>query len=407
MSSRRVAGAVAAALVLVGASLSACGSSSSSSQASSGGASSGGSSSSASGSTQSPAAVDQLANSIIAQATGHVQAKGPHGETAASPSTVQVTAAEIAKIQAKHATAALVIHLGGDGWSQAQVSGLESEFKTLGIKVISVTYAHGDVPTQIKNIQTVLAEKPTIMVSIPLSPDTEAAAYRAAVKQGVKLVFMDNVPAGFQAGKDYISDVSADNYGNGLVSGALLAKELHGKGQIGVVFFNVNFFVTNERFQGFKDAIAKFPGIKIVASQGVTTTPDVISNSERAANAMLTEHPNLDAIYAIWDAPAQGVLAAARAHGRGTNLIIATEDLGPEVALNIAQGGDVKDLGAQRPFDQGITEAKLAGYGLLGKKAPPYVALPALPVTKANVLQAWQTVYHSAAPGNVRSAAAG
>ena len=27
----------------------------------------------------------------------------------------------------------------------------------------------------------------------------------------------------------------------------------------------------------------------------------------------------------------------------------------------------------------------LAGYGLLGKKAPAYVALPALPVTKANL----------------------
>ncbi len=29
------------------------------------------------------------------------------------------------------------------------------------------------------------------------------------------------------------------------------------------------------------------------------------------------------------------------------------------------------------------------------------MALPALPVTHANVLQAWQTVYHAAAPGNV------
>ena len=33
----------------------------------------------------------------------------------------------------------------------------------------------------------------------------------------------------------------------------------------------------------------------------------------------------------------------------------------------------------------------LAGYGLLGKQAPAYVALPALPVTKANLLDAWQT----------------
>ena len=57
----------------------------------------------------------------------------------------------------------------------------------------------------------------------------------------------------------------------------------------------------------------------------------------------------------------------------------------------MAQRRFVKGLGAQRPFDQGVTEAMLAGYGLLGKKAPAYVALPALPVTKANLLDAWQT----------------
>ena len=39
-------------------------------------------------------------------------------------------------------------------------------------------------------------------------------------------------------------------------------------------------------------------------------------------------------------------------------------------------------------------EAMLAGYGLLGKEAPPYVALPALPVTQENVLEAWREVYH-------------
>ena len=48
-----------------------------------------------------------------------------------------------------------------------------------------------------------------------------------------------------------------------------------------------------------------------------------------------------------------------------------------------------------------MTEALLAGYGLLGKEAPAFVALPALPVTKDNLLDAWQTVYAAPATENV------
>ena len=44
----------------------------------------------------------------------------------------------------------------------------------------------------------------------------------------------------------------------------------------------------------------------------------------------------------------------------------------------------------------------LAGYGLLGKEAPAFVALPALPVTKDNLLDAWQTVYHAEAPTTIK-----
>jgi len=54
-----------------------------------------------------------------------------------------------------------------------------------------------------------------------------------------------------------------------------------------------------------------------------------------------------------------------------------------------------------REPDQGVTEAILAGYGLLDKEAPAFVALPALPVTKENLLEAWQTVYRAEAPTNV------
>jgi ribose transport system substrate-binding protein len=101
--------------------------------------------------------------------------------------------------------------------------------------------------------------------------------------------------------------------------------------------------------------------------------------------------------------PAEGVMAAARAASR-SNLVITTEDLGTNVAISLAQGSFVKGLGAQRPYDQGVTEAKLGAYALLGKPAPAYVALNALPVDHTNVLDAWQQVYHAPPPATLASA---
>jgi ribose transport system substrate-binding protein len=349
--------------------------------------------------------VDAKAQAALQQLQTQVLAKGPNGETPAPASDITLSPDEIAKIKAKNATAAIVLHYGGNDWSTAQVDGLKAEFAELGIKVIAVTDANFKPDKQVSDIETVLTKKPDIIVSIPTDPVATAAAYRKAVNQGVKLVFMDNVPKGFVAGKDYVSDVSADNYGNGVVSALLMGQKLNGKGDIGVIFHDADFFVTAQRYQGFKSTIGKyFPDVKIVASQGIAG-PDFAGDAEKAANAMLTQHPTLKGIWAVWDVPAEGVLAAARATGRANNLTIATQDLGENVAINMAQGGDVKDLGAQRPFDQGQTEAKLAGYALLGKKAPPYVAVPALPVTQANVMDAWQQVYHAAPPSQLANAA--
>ena len=115
---------------------------------------------------------------------------------------------------------------------------------------------------------------------------------------------------------------------------------------------------------------------------------------------MLTRNADLDGIWAVWDVPAEGVLAAARANGRA-DLAITTIDLGQNVAIDMAQDGPIKGLGAQRPYDQGVTEATLAGYALLGKKAPPYVAVNALPVTPDDLESAWDAVYHQGLPPKV------
>jgi ribose transport system substrate-binding protein len=357
--------------------------------------SSGGSGSSGSGSADNAATA--TADKALAQLKDKVLSAGPNGETASPASDVTLTDAQVTQVKGMNATAAIVMHYGGNDWATAQIAGLKSEFGRLGINVIATTDANFKPDQQVSDIQTVMTKKPSIMVSIPTDPVATAAAYRSVTQAGTKLVFMDNVPQGFKAGSDYVTVVSADNEGNGETAAHLLAKHLGGKGNIGVIYHNADFFVTQQRYDGFQKTLkADYPNLKIVAKQGIAG-PDFAGDAQNAANAMLSKNPDLDAIWAVWDVPAEGVMAAARADGR-SDLTVVTEDLGLNVAIAMAKKQLVVGLGAQRPFDQGVTEARAAALSLLNQQVPPYLAWNSLAVTHDNVLDAWKTVYHADPP---------
>jgi ribose transport system substrate-binding protein len=334
---------------------------------------------------------------LRALSENNVLGTGPNGESPTPPIGFGLTNEELRKVRAMHATAAIVMHYGGNDWSQAQVAGLQAQFAEMGIDVVAVTDAGFDPHRQVADIEAVLASEPDIIVSIPTDPVATAAAYKKAAAQGVKLVFMDNVPMGMRHGEDYVSVASADNFGNGVASAHLMAEGLDGHGTVGVVFHAADFFVTRQRYQAFRKTLQEsYPAIRIVEEEGIRG-PDFAADAHEVAAAMLARHRDLSGIWAVWDVPAEGVMAAARAAGRG-DLVITTVDLGLNVALELARGGLVVGVGAQRPFDLGVHEAELAAYGLLGKAAPAYVALPALPVSRLSVLEAWESVYHNPPP---------
>jgi ribose transport system substrate-binding protein len=133
-----------------------------------------------------------------------ILSKGPHGEEPSPASSVSLTTEECEKIRGLKAKAAIVMHYSSD-WSEAQVAGLKSQFEKMGIEVIAVTDSGFNAERQVANIEMVTALNPQIIVSIPSDGDITAAAYKKANQKGIKLVFMDNVPTGFEAGKDYVS----------------------------------------------------------------------------------------------------------------------------------------------------------------------------------------------------------
>lgn len=340
---------------------------------------------------------------LLALNENTIRGNGPNGEPPTSARDVELTYAERKRLKTLGGTAAIVMHYTSD-WSQAQVEGLQTGFERLGIEVVAVTEAGFRSDRQVADLASVVARRPNVIVSIPTDPASMADAYRAASAQGIKLVFIDNIPDGFVAGRDYVSVVAADNYGNGVASAHLLAQALDGQGTVGMVHHEADFFVTRQRAEAFEATIAQdYPGMHIAARHGVTG-PDFAADAEAGVGTMLASHPQLHAVWAVWDVPAKGVITAARAAGRG-DLVITTIDLGLDVAVELVRGGMVKGVGAQRPYDAGVTEALLAGYALLGKDAPTFVALPALAVTQSNALAAWEEVYRRPPPAALGEAA--
>jgi len=79
-------------------------------------------------------------------------------------------------------------------------------------------------------------------------------------------------------------------------------------------------------------------------------------------------------------------------------------DLDEPLALDMAKGGNTFALIADKAYDLGTAMATSAAYGLLGKKAPAFVVVPALTVTKANLVQGYRESLHRDPPASVLKA---
>jgi ribose transport system substrate-binding protein len=328
------------------------------------------------------------------------QTVGPGGESATPSAEVTLTDANISAVKDKGYKAALLWHTSSD-FTNAVTAGAKDEFARAGIEVAITTDAGFDAARQRSDIETALAAKPNVILSLPLDPVTSAEAFRQAVSDGTKLVFLSNLPNGYKHGTDYAAIVTDDLFQMGKQAADALAKGINSKGNVGYIFHDANYYVTNQRDQAFKTTIEKdYPDIKIVAEQGISDP----ARAEELASAMLVQHPDLDGIYVTWAEPADGVLSALRAAGNSRTKIV-TLDLAEPVALDMVKGGNVQALVADKAYELGRAMAAVGIKALLSEQTPPFVVAPALTVTKENVAQGWKDSLNREAPQSVLDAA--
>jgi len=319
----------------------------------------------------------------------------PDGPPAVSPDVLKFSDQDLAKLKAGKFTAGLVMHTMDAGWPQLQVAGISNTLKDLGIEVVGTTDAKFQPGQQISDLEQMIARKPDVIFSIPIDPKSESEAYKKAAAAGIKLVFMDNVPVDMAPGKDYVTVVASDNEKNAYFAAQELVGAIGGKGEVGIITLVYDYYYSvAARKVGALKAFGEHPDIK-VADVGTFTAPE---KAYEVATAMLTAHPDMKGIFVAWDTPAQQVVAAAKTLGR--DIVVTTNDIAADSALNVARG-EFLAVGAQRPYDQGVAEAKAAALALLGHDVPPYISVPTLRVKKLDLLSALKQVTKEDAPASV------
>lgn len=320
---------------------------------------------------------------------------GPHGERASPAARVSLLPQDIAAARAKKLRVAIVMHTLESDMARHLVQGMIGTLGECGAIVIDVVDCNFSSNSQIAALDRLRKEAPDAIISLPVDNTNVTDAHLAISHSGKKLVLIDNVPTGMLPGKDYVSLVSADNFGLGKIAAELLSTRLPHGATAGMVAYDADFFATNER----EIAFSRWMEVNRQDVAVKTARFSSIDSAGNAADQLMNDHPNIAGLFVVWDSPCIDVIRAVSK--RNPTLPVTTVDLGQEVTENLAKGGPVIGIAGQRPFQLGEVVARTTITTLLERPCPDWVALPGVLVNRSNVIECYQTIWRKPASRDI------
>lgn len=218
---------------------------------------------------------------------------------------------------------------------------LEEAAASVGATVI-ITDARHDVAKQISDVEDMIQKKIDILLLNPTDSTGVEGAVKSAKAAGLVVAAVDANAKG-----PVDTFVGSKNYDAGVMACEYMGKALGGKGDVAILD-GIPVVPILERVRGCKDALAKFPGMKIVTTQnGKQERDQALAVTEN----MIQANPNLKGIFSVNDGGAMGSLAAIEASGKDIKLT--SVDGAPEAIKAMQkEGSKFIATSAQYPRDQ-------------------------------------------------------
>jgi ribose transport system substrate-binding protein len=223
------------------------------------------------------------------------------------------------------------------GFYQALRGGLEESARAKGYQLF-VTSGEFDATKQANQIDEFIAQKVDAIVVCPCDSRAVGASIAQANQAGIPVFTADIANASGMG--HVVSHIASDNTEGGRRAGELMAKAIGGKGTVAIIT-HPEVTSVQDRVAGFKETIAKYPGIHLVAELSAEGKRD---RAVKVMEDILQSHPDLDGVFGINDDSALGALAAIEAAGKSSRIRIVGYDANPEAQEKIKAGAIYGDV---------------------------------------------------------------
>lgn len=189
-----------------------------------------------------------------------------------------------------------------------------------GVKV-EIRTSKDDNARQAEDIRYFIDEGVDLLIVAPNEASPITPVVEEAYNKGIPVIVVDRKILSDR----YTAYVGADNYEIGKAIGNYIANELHGRGTVVEITGLAGSTPAVERHQGFMNAIAACPDIRLLAKEDGAW---LRSRAEEIMDTLLRRFPQIDIVYAQNDRMAAGAYdAAARQHRAKEMRFVGTDAL--------------------------------------------------------------------------------
>lgn len=209
---------------------------------------------------------------------------------------------------------------------------------------VEISIANQDLNKQLADIEDFIVKGVDVIIMSPVDSKGALAAVMRAQAAGIKVITVD-VPV---EGAKVASYIGTDNYAGGVKAGELMAEQIGGKGSVAIIDYPLVQSVVN-RVNGFKEAIAKHPDIKIVSIQTGITRAEALA----VAQNMLQANPDIAGIFGFGDDAALAAAVAVKSSGLTGKVKVIGFDGMPEAIKAVDADPDFVGVIQQFPDQMG------------------------------------------------------